>query len=114
LIRSALQGCRTPASLSVCDARGSYAGRGGGVSWLAIGDARIAPDPLSGQGIHWAIDDACSVFELMKGSRWREITDEMLSRTVREVARYRTDRQLAYSGERRFDSDAYWTTQASL
>jgi flavin-dependent dehydrogenase len=113
LICPALQECRIPKSLSVCDARGSYANPGGGENWLAIGDARIAPDPLSGQGIHWAIDDACTAFELMKSLECRMVAAEMHSRTLREVAEYRTDRQLAYTRERRFGSDAYWSAQTA-
>jgi flavin-dependent dehydrogenase len=113
LIRAALQGCRIPQTLSVCDARGSYASRGGGENWLAIGDARIAPDPLSGQGIHWAIDDACSAIELLKDSGLREVTNKMHTRTVREVEQYQADRLQAYSRERRFQSDPYWTMQVA-
>lgn len=113
LIRAALHGCRLPEMLSVCDARASCANRGSGKSWLAIGDARIAPDPLSGQGIHWAIDDACSAIELVKSSGWREAADRMNARTAREVEQYRADRQLAYSREWRFHSHRYWTMQAA-
>jgi flavin-dependent dehydrogenase len=101
LIRAAVHGCRIPEMLSVCDARGSYASRGGGDGWLAIGDARIAPDPLSGQGIHWAIDDACSAIELAKGAEWREVAEKMRARTAHEVKQYLADRQRAYSRERR-------------
>lgn len=113
LIRAALHGCRIPEVLSVCDARGSYASRGGGENWLAIGDARIAPDPLSGQGIHWAIDDACSVMDLAKGLGWREVADRLRARTAREVEQYRADRMLTYSRERRFQSESYWAMQAT-
>jgi flavin-dependent dehydrogenase len=113
LIRTALHGCRIPEKLSVCDARGSYALRGAGKNWLAIGDARIAPDPLSGQGIHWAIDDACSAIKLVTSSGWGESADKMNAKTAREVEQYRADRQFAYSRERRFESESYWTMQAT-
>jgi flavin-dependent dehydrogenase len=111
LIRAALRGCPIPKMLSVCDARGSYALRGGGENWLAIGDARIAPDPLSGQGSHWAIDDACTAIEFAKNSPWRNVADKMRASTAREVEQYRADRMLAYSRERRFESGLYWTMQ---
>jgi flavin-dependent dehydrogenase len=113
LIRAALRGCRIPEMLSVCDARGSYASRCGGENWLAIGDARIAPDPLSGQGVHWAIDDACSAIELAKDLEWPEVADKICARTAREVEQYRADRHLAYSREWRFESDTYWMIQAA-
>jgi flavin-dependent dehydrogenase len=111
LIRDALQGCRIPETLTVCNARGSHASQAGGENWLAIGDARIAPDPLSGQGIHWAIDDACSAIEFARDAEWHEVAKNMCARTAREVAQYQADRQLAYSRERRFESEAYWTMQ---
>jgi flavin-dependent dehydrogenase len=113
LIRPALHGCRIPETLTVCDARGSYASQSGGENWLAIGDARIAPDPLSGQGIHWAVDDACSAIKLARGSEWREVADKMCARTAREVAQYQSDRRLAYSREWRFEPEAYWTMQTA-
>src|SRR5262249_32772590 len=58
VVRKSLEGCRIPARVSVMDARGSHAHTCAGEDWLVIGDARIAPDPLSGQGIVWAIEDA--------------------------------------------------------
>src|SRR5205807_416421 len=58
LVRSVLGGQLIPDSLLVRDARGSYARTCAGQDWFAIGDARLAPDPLSGRGILWAIEDA--------------------------------------------------------
>jgi 2-polyprenyl-6-methoxyphenol hydroxylase-like FAD-dependent oxidoreductase len=110
LVRGALKGFRIPRALSVIDARASYACAGGGENWLAIGDARIAPDPLAGQGILWAIDDAETVMELLKRSGWHEVTNQMQAKTRREVETYRVDRLQAYSRERRFESDDYWKT----
>jgi flavin-dependent dehydrogenase len=109
LVRAALRGFRIPESVSVIDARASYADAGGGEHWLAIGDARIAPDPLSGQGVHWAIDDAETVMTLLQRCGWEEAIKQMQARTRREVEAYRVDRLRAYSRERRFESDAYWT-----
>src|SRR5262249_60506879 len=60
LVRHALNGCRLPEILSVANARASFARSGAGDSWLAIGDVRIAPDPLSAQGIICAIHDTPS------------------------------------------------------
>ncbi len=108
LIRATLRGCSIPRAVSVIDARASYASAGGGENWLAIGDARIAPDPLAGQGTHWAIDDANTVIELLKHSGWREVVNQMQATTEREVERYQVDRLRAYSRERRFGLDAFW------
>src|SRR5262245_20416766 len=81
---------------------------GAGECWLAIGDARIAPDPLSGQGIIWAFDDAISVMELLTRMEWHDLAREMGARTVRDVNVYRVERSRVYSHEQRFKNDAYW------
>ena len=112
LIRSVLNGCPIPHALSVVDARGSCAQTGGGRDWLAIGDARIAPDPLSGQGIHWAINDAETVAELMSSMELSAIAGHMEARTERELRQYLDDRRNAYARERRFASLPYWAARS--
>jgi flavin-dependent dehydrogenase len=108
VVRNALKGCRLPESLSVADARASFARSSGGNRWLAIGDARIAPDPLSGQGIIWAIDDASSAMGLLSNSDWRDLAGKMQARTEREVEAYLLERARVYSREQRFKHDPYW------
>ena len=100
---------RLPENVSVVNARASFARSGAGERWLAIGDARIAPDPLSGQGIIWAIDDAVSVIELLTRMEWHDLAHEMGARTVRDVEAYRVERSRVYSSEQRFKDDAYWS-----
>lgn len=108
-VRKALNKCHLPESLWVVDARASYARAGAGERWLAIGDARIAPDPLSGQGILWAFDDAISVMDLLRRMEWRDLAREMDARTLRDVDAYRVERSRVYSSEQRFKDDVYWT-----
>jgi flavin-dependent dehydrogenase len=108
-VRSALTGCRLPETLSVANARASFARSGAGDHWLAIGDARIAPDPLSGQGIIWAIDDAASTMELLTRMEWHDVAQEMGARTVRDVKAYCLERSRVYLSEQRFKNDAYWS-----
>jgi 2-polyprenyl-6-methoxyphenol hydroxylase-like FAD-dependent oxidoreductase len=91
------------------NARASFAQPGAGKRWLAIGDARIAPDPLSGQGILWAFDDAISVMDLLRRMEWRDLAREMSARTLRDVAAYRVERSRVYSSEQRFKHDAFWS-----
>jgi 2-polyprenyl-6-methoxyphenol hydroxylase-like FAD-dependent oxidoreductase len=91
------------------NARASYARAGTGERWLAIGDARIAPDPLSGQGIIWAFDDAISVMDLLRRMAWHDLAREMDARTLRDVAAYRVERSRVYSSEQRFKDDVFWT-----
>jgi flavin-dependent dehydrogenase len=109
VVRDALNGCRLPQTLSVANARASFARLGAGDHWLAIGDARIAPDPLSGQGIIWAIDDAASAMELLTRMHWRDLAQEMRARTLREVEAYLLERSRVYLSEQRFKDDAYWS-----
>ena len=109
IVRRALTGCRLPQTLSVANARASFARSGAGDSWLAIGDARIAPDPLSGQGIIWAIDDAASAMELLTRMHWRDLAEEMRARTLRDVEAYLAERSRVYLSEQRFTDDAYWS-----
>jgi flavin-dependent dehydrogenase len=108
VVRHALNRCRLPKTVLVIDARASFARGGAGERWLAIGDARIAPDPLSGQGIIWAIDDALSVMELLTRMGWHDLADEMGPRTMRDVKAYRVERSRVYLSERRFKDEAYW------
>jgi flavin-dependent dehydrogenase len=109
VVRKALNGCRLPHALSVANARASFALSGAGDSWLAVGDARIAPDPLSGQGIIWAIDDAASAMELLTRMPWRDLAQDMRARTLREVEAYLFERSRVYLSEQRFKGDAYWS-----
>jgi flavin-dependent dehydrogenase len=109
VVRSALNRCRLPKSLSVANARASFARSTAGDRWFAIGDARIAPDPLSGQGIIWAIDDAASAMELLRRMEWRDLAQEMRARTLREVEAYLFERSRVYLSEQRFKNDAYWS-----
>src|SRR5262245_24664091 len=81
VVRKALKKFYLPQSLLVVNARASFARSGAGERWFAIGDARIAPGPLSGQGIIWAFDDAISVMDLLRRMEWRDVAREMDART---------------------------------
>ena len=91
-IRKALNRCALPETVSVANARASFARLGGGDRWLAIGDARIAPDPLSGQGILWAIEDAISMMELLPSMGWRDLAQYVRARTMEELETYLLER----------------------
>jgi flavin-dependent dehydrogenase len=108
VVRHALDGCRLPEALLVANARASFARLSGGNGWLAVGDARIAPDPLSGQGIIWAIDDACSAMELLAREEWRDLARKMQARTERDVKAYLFERSRVYASEQRFKDDPFW------
>jgi flavin-dependent dehydrogenase len=110
VVRIALNGCRLPEALLVADARASFARSCGGDCWIAVGDARVAPDPLSGQGIIWAIDDAYSAMELLASGEWRGLAQKIQARTECDVGAYLLERSHVYSREQRFQDDPYWAT----
>lgn len=108
LIGRALANQPVPVCLSVYDARASYAQVSAGQNWLAIGDARLAPDPLTGQGIIWAVEDAALVDRLLRTSSHTNLTKVISHRTPIDVAHYQAQRQRTYAIERRFPRDPYW------
>jgi flavin-dependent dehydrogenase len=97
----------------VANARASFARRCGN-RWLAIGDARIAPDPLSGRGIIWAIDDAASAMELLTRMQERDLPEEMRARTLLDVEAHLFERSRVDLSEQRFKDDVYWSTSQGL
>jgi 2-polyprenyl-6-methoxyphenol hydroxylase-like FAD-dependent oxidoreductase len=113
IIRDAVRRCAPAEAVFVVDARGSYAQWCAGHRWLAIGDARIAPDPLSGQGIIWAVDDAVWIMQMMVRTDLNDISSEMLRRTEHDVATYLVERSRVYSTEQRFAAEPYWTNARS-
>lgn len=112
LVRSKLISLPDPNALSVVDARASYVSHSAGKDWCAIGDARFAPDPLSGQGILWAIEDAMWAFEALTSDPFPDLAKTADARTQSQLTQYRADRNQAYSEEQRFPNDAYWRTRA--
>jgi flavin-dependent dehydrogenase len=110
VVRIALNRCGLPETLLVADARASFARSGVGACWIAIGDARVAPDPLSGQGIIWAIDDASLAMELLASRERRGLAQPMQARTERDVGAYLLERSHVYAQEQRFKDDPYWAT----
>jgi flavin-dependent dehydrogenase len=114
VVRKALNGCRLPETLLVANARASFARSGAGDRWFAIGDARIAPDPLSGQGIIWAIDDAVSALEFLRRMESCDLAQDLQAKTAREVEVYRFERSRVYSSEQRFNDDAFWSVSRGM
>jgi flavin-dependent dehydrogenase len=110
VMRRALNGYALPQQLSVINARACVARSAAGDNWLAIGDARIAPDPLSGQGVAWAIDDAAMAMGLLARLTWEELAETMRAFTLRNLQTYLDHRLRVYSIERRFAWDTYWAT----
>jgi menaquinone-9 beta-reductase len=110
IIRRSLNGCALPQHVSVMDARASVARRSAGDHWLAIGDARIALDPLTGRGLLWAIDDAATAARLLTTVSWQEFAERVQAQTSRELQGYLDQRSRVYAAEQRFGHDTYWSS----
>lgn len=76
-----------------------------GKDWLAIGDVRLAPDPLSGQGIIWAVEDALSAVQLLEAGSQVDLARTVALRTSIDIADYQAQQQRIYSMESRFPTD---------
>jgi flavin-dependent dehydrogenase len=103
----------SPMSISTFDARTSVVDVNTQRDWFAIGDARFAPDPLSGQGILWAVDDARFVSELFCSGRENIIHRELHDRSRRDLAMHSAAARNVYLSERRFRGDQFWRTLSS-
>lgn len=112
-VRSAMPALPDADALSVHDARASYLTRAAGRDWCAIGDARLAPDPLSGQGIMGAVEDALHVADLIAVGWSARDGEAMQARHLADVDAYRSIRDRTYATEGRFPDDLYWTSRRS-
>jgi 2-polyprenyl-6-methoxyphenol hydroxylase-like FAD-dependent oxidoreductase len=59
----------TSSPLKACRSRTTFRDPAAGNDWLAIGDAAFSHDPLSGQGLEWAIESAQFVCEALASPR---------------------------------------------
>ena len=110
IIRQSLNGCALPQQVSVTNARACVARPFIGGHWLAIGDARIALDPLTGRGLLWAIDDAITTARLLTTVTWQELAERVQTQTSRELQSYLDQRSRVYAAEQRFGRDGYWSS----
>ena len=110
LIGPAIMGLAPPATISVVNSRASLARRTGGPRWCVLGDARFAPDPLSGQGVLSALEDASFVAGLLLRSRSEDIANELRTISQADAASHAAASAAAYGAERRFANERFWST----
>ena len=108
LIAPAIIGLAAARSVSVANSRASVARRVGGQRWCAVGDARLAPDPLSGQGLLSALNDAAFVAGMLLQSRGDDIAGEFRTRSRQDTANHAAAAAAVYGGERRFAAEPFW------
>jgi flavin-dependent dehydrogenase len=101
--------------LSICDAGARHLEARFGASWLAIGDAAAAYDPVTSHGLYAAINDgidgAAAVSQALTGSN-RAVADF----DDRRVARHRfveRQRLAAYARETRWPDAPFWASRRS-
>jgi flavin-dependent dehydrogenase len=84
--------------------------RAAGDGWLAVGDAAIGRDPISGSGIEFALQSAelaaHAVIRAFAGSRmaWHEYD----ARVSRDAGAYREQQMRHYAIERRWPDAPFW------
>jgi flavin-dependent dehydrogenase len=112
LVAPALAGLTPIGPPRIVNSRASAASRVGGKTWCVMGDARIAPDPLSGQGLLWALDDAAFVAHSFLNTRSDTIAAGLKSRSQTNLADHCNAAALFYGAERRFAGKPFWRTAA--
>ncbi|MEA2819014.1 MAG: hypothetical protein QOJ86_1018 [Bradyrhizobium sp.] len=114
LIAPAVAGLSLAAGPFVVSSRASAARRVGGKTWCVLGDARMAPDPLSGQGLLWALDDAALVANCFLRSQADRIADELKSRSQANLSDHCKAAASIYDAEGRFAGAPFWSNAASI
>jgi flavin-dependent dehydrogenase len=108
--RSRTIGCMRETGLRPVAANSYRMDRVTGNNWLAAGDAAIAFDPLSSQGIYHALKSGLLAARAIEDCQLGDQTaPEVYSREIhRDSARYLSMRAVYYSRERRWSSSAFW------
>lgn len=87
-----------------------------GPGWLAVGDAALSFDPLSSQGVLFALYSAIRGAEalvqcLARPALAERCLDDYEQRVRSVLAANQRTRRLLYSSERRYPDSAYWRAQ---
>jgi len=98
---------------AVFSAATQFLDRAGGPSWLALGDALMALDPLSASGLTGALEDALAAGEVIAGSLSGSGSECLLAAGYAHRARvtlesYLTARFAIYAAERRWSESPFW------
>jgi flavin-dependent dehydrogenase len=114
LIAPVVKGLSLAERLYVANSRASAARRVGGKTWWVLGDARFAPDPLSGQGLLWAFDDAGLVADGLLRSQADGIAEQLRARSQFHVSAHGEAAASIYATERRFADEPFWTDAVAI
>ncbi len=109
-IQPSVSACTLDESNHVVAANTSRLERLTGKNWLAVGDAAMAFDPLSGQGVHKALQSALkaadAIDQRLSGSI--EALPDYEAAMTRDFDEYRRTRNSIYGKERRWPEAPFW------
>ena len=113
--RSRMSGCVPETSLRSIAANSYRMDRIAGEDWLAVGDAAIAFDPLSSQGIRHALESgllaAHAIEDCLLG--YQTALDEYTRETQGRFLKYLSMRAVHYRQEQRWSSSVFWQRRQS-
>jgi flavin-dependent dehydrogenase len=108
--RSRVSRCEQTPDLVVVAANSSRLNRSVGRNWLAVGDAALAFDPLSAQGVHKAMESGLRAAQSIS-DRWSG-DDSAVQDYARDIDhrfdRYLHLRQAYYAQEKRWPDSTFW------
>jgi flavin-dependent dehydrogenase len=114
--RLRVENCRSTSDLHIVPANSSRLDRVTNGTWLAIGDAAMAFDPLSGQGVFKALQSGLRVADSI-GRHWNgdasALTQYAMS-VEQDFDRYLITRRAFYSREQRWPHARFWQRRGSL
>jgi flavin-dependent dehydrogenase len=113
--RSRIIGCVLEKRIRSAAANSYRMDRVAGKNWLAVGDAAIAFDPLSSQGIYRALKSGLLAARAIEDcqSGHQSALEEYANQAYREFDRYLGMRTVTYGGERRWPSSVFWQRRQS-
>ncbi|MGH9930046.1 MAG: hypothetical protein ACREA9_12600, partial [Pyrinomonadaceae bacterium] len=99
----------------IVPANSSRLDRSANGNWLAIGDAAMAFDPLSGQGVYKALQSALRAAEAIDQHLTGNTSalPDYSTAVDQDFARYLSTRRLFYSREQRWPGSTFWKRRAS-
>lgn len=96
------------AEIEIWNSAASAATKIGGPDWCLLGDARFASDPLSGQGLKHAFDDALFAAAQILAGTPEMLCGAMREQTLADVKGHADETMRFYGGEQRFRESPFW------
>jgi flavin-dependent dehydrogenase len=106
--RDRLGGMRQRGELRVVPASSGLAYPLAAGAWFAVGDAAHTLDPLSSQGIVWALTSGIEAAEALLGPNPDEAAESYAARLALRYHDYLDTRRMIYSRERRWPDSVFW------